>query len=65
MENQILLGQPPSGDPDLFDARSWSVAGVWFHPKNSEMLQKITVQIHANDVVSRMIINLGLVVLNA
>ncbi len=65
MENQILLGQPPSGDPGLLDARSWSVAGVWFHPKTSETLQKTTVQIHANGVASRMIIDLGLVVLNA
>ena len=65
MENQILLGQPPSGVPGLFDARSWSVAGVWFHPKTNETLQKTTVQIHANDVPSRMIIDLGLVVLNA
>ena len=65
MENQILLGQPPSGVPGLFEARSWSVAGVWFHPKTSETLQKTTVQLHANDVASRMIIDLGLVVLNA
>ena len=64
MENQILLGQPPSGVPGLFDARSWSVAGVWLHPKTSETLQKITVQIHSNNNASRMIIDLGLVVLN-
>ena len=64
MENQILLGQPPSGVPGLFDARSWSVAGVWLHPKTSETLQKITVQIHGNNNASRMIIDLGLVVLN-
>ena len=65
MEYQILLGQPPSGDPGLLDARSWSVAGVWFYPKTSQTLQKTVVQIHVYDFASRMIIDLGLVVLNA
>ena len=65
MENQILLGQPPSGDPGLLDARSWSVAGVWFYPKTSQTLQKTMVQIHVYDFASRMIIDLGLVVLKA
>ena len=65
MENQILLGQQPSGNSGLLDARSWSVAGKWFHPKTSESLQKTTAQIHVNDFASRMIIDLGLLVLNA
>ena len=65
MENQILLGQPPSGDPGLLDARSWSVAGVRFHPKANQTLQGTIFQIHVNDFASRMIIDLGLVVLQA
>jgi len=63
--NTLPLSRPPRGDAGLLKARSWPVAGEWFHPDTEQTLQKSTIQLHANGVASRMVIDLGLLVLKA
>lgn len=63
---RLAPGRAPTGDGgNLLAAASWRLLSLWTRDGGRETVQKMEVQLHANGVTSRMIVDLGLIVLDA
>lgn len=63
---RLALAGTPSGDgAALLRSPSWRLQSLWTRDDGRETVQRMELQLHANGVTSRMIIDLGLVVLEA
>lgn len=62
---RLAPGSAPKGDGALLAAPSWRLQSLWTRNDGREKVQNLEVQLHANGVTSRMIIDLGVIALDA
>lgn len=62
---RLAPGGPPRGDGALLSARSWRLQSLWTRDDGRETIQKMELQLHANGVASRMVLDLGVLVVDA
>ena len=63
----LALAKPPEGDHSLIAGRSWRVESTWYSLSRPDAgpIHTQVLQTHENGVVSRMLIDLGIIVADA
>lgn len=61
----LKLSRKPTGDIDLLEGRQWHIESDWTLWGGDEIIQRTSMQLHENGIASRMVIDLGLMVINA